>query len=201
MPRYASRPLNPLHPDPVETTVVSRALPLFVDHIERHPEGQLLDVGPVCGENIRFFASRTGKLYVCDLFQRLCQERRKGRSASRIWPELNYPVGSFEAVQVWDLADHLGDRDFAKLVELCFRMVKREGMLMMVAMGEGSELPSSSLYGIEEGFRLRVKSQPDLDLPVHYRHNHDLIAMLTPFKLVKSFIYRSGLREFLFEHP
>jgi hypothetical protein len=201
LPRYAERLLSQLHPDPAENTYTSSVLPLFVDYLERHPKGRLLDVGSVCGENIKFFASRVGKLYVCDLFQRLCRERRRGRSVSHIWPDLNYPVGSFEAVQVWDLGDHLEDRDFTRLVELCTLMVKPGGMLMLVAMGEGSGPPASNLYVIEEGFRLRVRSQPDLDPPLHHRHNRDLIAMLSPFKLVKSFIYRNGMREFLFEHP
>jgi hypothetical protein len=193
--------LQQTDPDPVGNTYASRVLPLFVGYLEQHPEGQMLDVGPVCGENIGFFASRVGKLYVCDLFQRLCQERRRGRSASHIWPDLNYPVGSFEAVQLWDLGDHLEDRDFARLVELCILMVKPGGMLMLIAAGEGSETRGSHSYVVAEGFRLRVRVEPDTELPVHYRHNRELIATLSPFHLVKSFIYRSGFREFLFEHP
>jgi hypothetical protein len=174
---------------------------LFVDHLERHREGKLLDVGPACGQNISFFASRVGKLYVFDLFHRLWEEKNRGRSASHIWPDLDYPVGSFEAIQLWDFGDHLEDRDFARLVELCILMVKPKGMLMLIAMGEGSDTTVSHSYMIREGFRLQVRSQPDLDLPLHHRHNRDLIAALSPFKLVKSFIYRSGFREFLFQHP
>lgn len=174
---------------------------MFVDYLEQHPGGKLLDVGPVCGGNIRFFASRVGKLYVCDLFQRLCQERKRGRSASHIWRDLNYPVGTFEAIQLWDLGDHLEDRDFARLVELCILMVKPKGMLMLIAVGEQSDPTFSSSFSIGEGFRLDVRVQPDLDLPLHHRHNRDLISAMSPFTLVKSFIYRSGLREFLFQHP
>jgi hypothetical protein len=193
--------LSQPHLNPAENTYASRVLPLFVDHLERHPEGKLLDVGPACGENISFFASRVGKLYVFDLFQRLCEERQRGRSASHIWPDLDYPVGSFEAIQLWDLGDHLEDREFARLVELCILMVKPKGMLMLIAMGEASDTTLSHSYMIGEGFRLQVRFQPDLDLPLHHRHNRDLIAILSPFKLVKSFIYRSGFREFLFQHP
>jgi hypothetical protein len=174
---------------------------LFVHHLEQNPGGKLLDVGPVCGENIRFFASRVGKLYVCDLFQRLSQERRKGRSTSHVWRDLNYPVSAFEAIELWDLADHLEDRDFARLVELCILMVKPKGMVMLIAAGEQSDPALSSFFTIREGFRLDVGVQPDLDLPLHHRHNRDLIARMNPFKLVKSYIFRSGIREFLFQHP
>lgn len=201
MPRYAEPLRSPFHPPPAEDAYTSRILPLFVAYLDDHPQGKLLDVGPVCGENIRFFASRVEKLYVCDLFQRLCQETRRGRSASHIWRELNYPVGSFEAVQLWDLGDHLEDRDFARLVELCVLMLKPRGMLMLIAMGEQADPAFSSSLAIGEASRLHVRAQPDLDLPRHHRHNRELIAMLSPFKLVKSFIYRNGLREFLFQHP
>ena len=202
MPRYAEPLRSPFHRDPPDAKAyTSRILPLFVEYLDDHPQGKLLDVGPVCGENIRFFASRVAKLYVCDLFQRLCQETRQGRSAGHIWRDLNYPVGSFEAVQLWDLGDHLEDRDFARLVELCVLMLKPKGMLMLVAMGEQADPTFSSSLAIGEAFRLHVRAQPDLDLPRHHRHNRELIAMLSPFKLIKSYIYRSGLREFLFQHP
>lgn len=202
MPRYAEPLRSPFHPDPpAEDAYTSRILPLFVEFLDDHPKGNLLDVGAVCGENIRFFASRVAKLYVCDLFQRLCQETKRGRSASHIWPDLNYPVGSFEAVQLWDLADHLEDRDFTRLVELCVLMLKPKGMMMLIAMGEQADPASSISLAIGEAFRLHFRAQPDMDLPRHYRHNRELIAMLSPFKLVKSFIFRNGLREFLFQRP
>jgi hypothetical protein len=158
-------------------------------------------VGPVCGENIRFFASRVAKLYVCDLFQRLRRETRRGRSESHVWRELNYPVGSFEAVQLWDLGDRLGDRDLARLVELCVLMLKPKGMLMLIAMGEQADPTFSSSLAIGEASRLYVRARPDQDLPRYHRHNRELIAMMSPFKLVKSFIFRNGLREFLFQRP
>ncbi len=176
---------------------------MFVAHVEKHPRGNLLDVGPVCGENIRFFASRTEKLYVCDLFQRLWQEMRQGRSASHIWRDLDYPVGSFDAVEMWNFGDHLEDRDLARFVELCILMLKPKGLLMLIAVGEqaSATLARTSTFTIREGLRFQMRAHPYMDLPCHHRHNHDLIAMLSPFKLVKSFIYRNGLREFLFQHP
>jgi hypothetical protein len=202
LPRYAESLRSPSQQDPPEAKAyTSRILPLFVEYLDHHPQGKLLDVGPVCGENIRFFASRVAKLYVCDLFQRLCQETRQGRSASHIWPDLDYPVGTFEAVQLWDLGDHLEDRDLARLVELCVLILKPKGMLMLVATGEQGDPTFSKSLAIGDAFRLHVRAQPDLVLPWHHRHNRELIAMLSPFKLIKSFIYRSGFREFLFQHP
>jgi hypothetical protein len=202
LPRFAEPLRSPLHSDPPDAKAyTSRVLPLFVEYLNQQPQGKLLDVGPVCGENIRFFASRVAKLYVCDLFRRLCQETRQGRSASHIWRDLNYPVGAFEAVQLWDLGDHLEDRDFTRLVELCVLMLKPKGMLMLIAMGEEADPSIPSSLAIGESFRLHARAQPDMDLPRYHRHNRELIAMMSPLKLVKSFIFRNGLREFLFQHP
>ena len=80
-------------------------------------------------------------------------------------------------------------------------MLKPKGMLMLFAMGEQEDPTFSSSLAIGDAFRLHVRAQPDLDLPRHHRHNRELIAMLSPFKLIKSYIYRSGLREFLFQPP
>jgi hypothetical protein len=202
LPRYAESRLSPFRSGPpAENAYTSRILPLFVEYLDDHPDGRMLDVGRVCGENIRFFASRVGKLYVCDLFQRLGEEKRRGRSASHIWQALDYPVGCFEAVQLWDLGDHLEDRELTRLVELCVLMLKPRGMLMLIAMGEQADPALSSSLAIGESFQLHLRAQPDLDLPRNHRHNRELIAMMSPFKLVKSFIFRNGLREFLFERP
>ncbi len=202
MPRHAESLHGPSRTDaPMESDYTSRILPLFVEYLESHPQGKLLDVGPVCGENIRFFASRAEKLYVCDLFRRLLQEMGKGRSASHIWRDLNYPVGSFDAIELWNFGDHLEDRDLARLVELCILMLKPKGLLMLIAVGEKAPTTFPSTFAIRDGFRFHVQARPELHLPRYHRHNRDLIAMLSPFKLVKSFIYRSGLREFLFQHP
>lgn len=201
MSKTAEPARSPSYGGPTERAYTSRILPIFVEYLEHHPGARLLDVGPVCGGNILFFASRVGKLYVCDLFHRLCQESRKGRSASHIWPELDYPVGAFEAVQLWNLGDHLADRDFTRLVELCILMLRPGGVLMLIAVGEEFGRFPPHAFVVGDGFRLEVRLQPDLELPLHHRHNRDLIAIMNPFKLVKSFIYRSGLREFLFEHP
>jgi len=202
LPRYAEPLRSSPHPGPsAEDTYTSRVLPLFVEYLDDHPQGKLLDVGPVCGENIRFFASRVAMTSRKIQVRLSCQETRQGRSVGHIWRDLNYPVGSFEAVQLWDLGDHLEDRDFARLVELCVLMLKPKGVLMLIAMGEQAEPTPSSTLAIGEAFRLHVRAQPDLDLTRRHRHNRELIAMLSPFRLVKSFIYRNGLREFLFQHP
>lgn len=187
--------------DIVPAGYTSNALRLFVEDIGRRPDSQVLDIGPVCGENISFFAQWMKKVYICDMFIRLDRDRRKGLPVSRIWRHLDYPPESFDGIVMWDLCDHLDDREVDRLVKLCHIMVKPGGIVILSAPGKQEVdlvQPAVNCFVIQDGFRLLSRRQPHLDLPVYNRPNRDVLAMLVPFDPAKSFTARSGLREFLF---
>jgi len=186
-----------LERDPADYT--SNVLRLFVEAIERRQEVQVLDVGPVCGENISFLAHRVRRLYVCDMFLRVDRDRRKGVPLSWTWQHLDYPPQSFDGILLWDLVDHLDDREVVRLVELCRTMVRPSGMVTVFVLGEHVLSHVVNSFVIGDGFRLHLRPQPHLDLPLHVRQNQEVLSLLTPFIPVKSFIYRNGLREFLFQ--
>ena len=48
-------------------------------------ELQLLDMGPVCEENILYFSQRVKRFHVCDMFIRMDRSRREGKSINTIW--------------------------------------------------------------------------------------------------------------------
>lgn len=193
--------MNQPYTQKIDTIYKSLVLSLVVGHLERHPEGVMLDVGPVCGDNIALFASLVKKLYIHDLFRQLSQGRLKGSANHSIWQDFCYPLEAFDAVQAWDLCDHLDDRDFASFIELCALMMKPKGVMMLVAASEAPSPTTLNLYAIEEGLRLQVRPLSDAAPPFYHRHNRDLIDLMKPLRFVKSFIYQNGFREFLFEHP
>jgi hypothetical protein len=174
-------------------------LPMFVDGLKQRQESQMLDVGPGCSENINFFARRVKRLYVCDMFLRLERDRRKGIAPNRAWRHLDYTPESFDGIILWDLGNRLDDKDMARIVELCHTMMKPMGMLMISALGEKEILPVVNSFVIGDDFQVHLRPQPHLDLLFHDRQNRDLLALLSPFTAIKSFIYRNGLREFLFQ--
>jgi len=133
------------------------------------------------------------------MFLRLNRDRLNGVPPSRIWRHLDYPPQTFDGIQLWDLLDRLDDREAGRLVELCHTMVKPKGMVIVFALGEQPSPSQLNAFAIGEEFRMSVRPQPHLDLPTNFYHNRQVIAMMAPFSLVKSFIYRSGLREFLFQ--
>lgn len=184
-----------LHP----TGHTSNVLQLFAEGLERVKESQVLDVGPVCGDNISFLAQRVRRLYICDMFFHLERDRREGLPPTQVWRYLDYPPQSFDGILLWNLVDHLGDQQVARLVEVCHDMVRPGGIVLVFLMGE--QVVGSVVYSfvIKDRFQLHIRPQPHLHLPQHVRKNREVLANLAPFTLVKAFLYHNGVREFFFQ--
>ena len=169
----------------------------YVEILAQSATAQVLDLGPVCEENIIYFARRVKRFHVCDMFLRLNRSRRKGLPSKRVWEHLDYASHSFAGINLWDFMDHLNDDQVGRLVELCHTLLKPRGM-MLVTSFEAQSAPSQiNSFVIKDRYRLTFRLQAHLDLPWHYRSNRSLTHMLSAFPSVKSFLYRNGIREFL----
>lgn len=177
----------------------SNALKLFMEHLHQQPQGSVLDIGPVCQENIRFFAGRVLKHYVCDMFIRLDRRIRKGDRVDQIWKELDYHPESFDGILVWELADRLDEQDVNRLVTLCHSMLKPGGMAVVMVMGDQIASSETRSFVVGQNYRIYLRPQPHLDLPLRGRRNRDVLSMMAPFIPAKSFICRPGFMEFLFQ--
>jgi hypothetical protein len=194
------------HPIDPETRLIpdgysSEILQQLIHMLERRRNEQILDMGPVCGENIMFFAQRMKRFYVCDMFVRLDRELRAGRNPADIWKHLDYPASSFDGIQLWDFCDHLADRELTSLLRLCHTLLNPEGLLMFTAFEKPIAPVSIHTFVIGHDFRIDFRSQAHLKLPWYCRHNRALMSLLENFRHLKSFRYRNGIREFLFEKP
>ena len=193
-PRYSDT-------EPFPESYNSTILRLFVETLERWREVQILELGPVCQENIMFFADRMHRHYVCDMFLRLQLERGRKAGGGDAFSHLDYPPRSFDGIQLWDLADHLEDNQVNRLVKRCFDMLRSTGLLMLIAF-EKKPIPDKiNTFVIGPDCLLNVREQQHLQLPWYCRHNRALMSLLADFNIVKSFRYRNGLREFLFKKP
>ena len=179
----------------------STILKEFVDTLEDLEDAQTLDMGPVCQENITFFALRMGKHYVCDMFLRIKQEKHKGLHPDGGWKQLDYPDRNFDGIQLWDLCDHLEDDDVNRLVALCYAMLRATGLLMLMAFEKKPVSSIVNTFVIGQDYRVDIRPQPHLELPWQFRHNRALTSLLSNFTIVRSFRYHSGIREFLFKKP
>lgn len=159
----------------------------------------MLDVGPICGDNINFFAQRVKKLFVCDMFLKFHKTRRKEKPSTHAWEHLDYPAESFDGIVLWELMDRLDDHDAEMGAELCHKIIRPGGLLVLFVPGD--QVVSRGMYSfvIEADFRLRIRNQPHIELPYHRRQSRDILTILAPFIQLRSFIYRNGYKEFLFQ--
>ena len=179
----------------------STILELFVESLARWSDVRILDAGPVCQENITFFARKIQRHYACDLFSRLHRELGEQPRPGKLFWDLDYPSGSFDGIQLWDLIDHLDDDQVRRLVTRCFEMLRSTGLLMLIALEKKPEPALINAFVIGRNYRLDLRRQPHLELPWYGRHNRALQSLLAEFEIIKSFRYINGLREFLFKKP
>ncbi len=169
-----------------------------MEGLGKEGRGQILDLGPVCGDNINLLARRVRRLCVCDIFFHLGQRARSNDPLDRVWRHLDYPPGSFEGILLWDLIDRLEDHDAQEVVKRCYSMARTGGMVMILAQGGPTPSKVVNTFVIIQGYQLYLRPKHHLELPVYVRQNREVMEMLAPFTLINSFIYRNGTREFLF---
>jgi hypothetical protein len=170
---------------------------VFTEQVEKRQNAQVLDLGPVCGENISFFGQRVKRLFVCDMFLRLDLAHRGGLPLSQVWQHLDYPSQSFDGIMLWGLIEYLDNDEVHKLLDLCNTMLKPLGTILAVVQDEYAVASEINSYVIAEDFGVYLRPQPHLKLPWRRRHNRALLAIVAPFSPIKSFIYRDGIREIL----
>ena len=194
-----NRPLKDTNTKPETTGYTSNILKLFIEGLEDQPQKQVLDVGPACHENIIFFTRHVKRLYICDMFFNLMRCLSKKRPVSQIWKHLDYPSESFDGILLWELTDRLNEQEAVEFVELCYKMLKPGGMVVVFVLGEQSVSSVVNTFVVGKDFRVHLRQQPHLHLPLSDRQNRDVLAMMAPFTPVKSYVCRHGLREFLFK--
>lgn len=179
----------------------SKMCRLFVQSCRRTAESQILDLGPICEENIEFFGSRVKRLFVCDMFSRLQRCRQAKGSVDKIWNILDYPRESFDGILLWDLVDRLGNKETDNLVRLCHRMIKPKGMIMLTSFSRQIFLPDVNTFVVKNNFDVSFRPQYHLKLYVTYRTNREIMTMFSLLSPVKAQLNKNGFREFLLERP
>ena len=172
-------------------------LQMYVKILEKSATAEVLDLGPVCEENIIYFARRMKRFHVCDMFLRLKRNKREGLPSIRVWKHLDYASHSFDGINLWDFIDHLNDDEIGRFLGLCHSLLKPRGMMIITSFEEQPAPSPINSFVIQDNYRLTFRLQNHLDLPWYYRSNRALTHMLSAFPSVKSFLYRNGIREFL----
>ena len=177
----------------------SRICKLFADSLEHCSDPQVLDVGPVCEENIMFFSKRVKRLFVCDIFSRLHQSRRKKKPFNKVEQILDYPERSFDGILLWDLVDRLDEAEAKDLIRVLQMMIRPGGTLMIAALSRQTFLTDVNTFVMGKDFHITFRPQKHLDLYMNHRHNREIMTMFSPLSLAKAQINKTGFREFLLQ--
>ena len=176
----------------------SKACKMFIESLGGKTEPQVLDIGPVCGENINFFARRARRLFVCDQFSRLHQHRIENSEKGKTWEELDYPSHSFDGILMWDLVDRLDHDEAVNLIHQCCTLLRPQGVLLVMAYARQTLLPDVHTFVVAREYQVSFRPQQHLKLHVRCRHNRELMTMFSPLSLVKGQLNQNGFREFVF---
>jgi hypothetical protein len=185
------------HAEPSLADYTSMMLKAYFENLNQSSVAEILDVGPVCEENITYFAQRVKRFHVCDMFLRLDRNRHKGWSIKKVWEHLDYAPHSFDGINLWHFIDHLNNSEIGRLVNLCHALLIPKGMMIITSFEEQWAPSQIHSFVIKEGDQVTFRLQNHLDLPRYYHSNRIITDMLSKFVIVKSFIYRNGVREFL----
>jgi len=177
---------------------VSRVLQLFLELLDRGGETCVLDVGPILGDNISFFSRKVLKFHVCDLFRRLNDCVRRKRPLQEAWQDLHYPAAHFNGILMWDLCDHLDSTQVSGWIRTAETWLKPQGMAVVISRNLSEPQDPFNAFCIQEDFRLALKPFARMRFPEYPRQNREIMALLPGFVSVRSFIYRNGIREYLF---
>lgn len=125
-------------PEPHLSDYTSKALRLFLEALEQVRESRVLDVGPVCGDNITFLAQRLKRLYICDMLFHLRRDPCEILPPNQGWKYLDYPSQSFHGILLWNLVDHLDNWEVGRMAELCYDMLKPGGLVLASLTGKSA---------------------------------------------------------------
>jgi len=189
------------HTDADPSAYRSMMLRAYLELLDQYQAEQILDIGPICQENIRFFAQRVRRLYVCDMFLRLAREwdPETQQPQERVWRHFDYAPNTFHGIHLWELPDHLNDEGVKRLAGLCHTMLKPGGLVAVSAFESQSAPLQISAFVVDNNLYLRQRPQSHINFPWHFRQNRELTTLMQPLTTANAFRYRNGVREFLFQ--
>jgi len=179
----------------------SRMLKHYVGLLAKCPKSEILDIGPVCGSNVTFFAALAGRLHVHDVVTRTPPVMPPSAWATYIIESLTYEKNSLDGIHLWDLYDHIDNASIAPVVQKVSSLLKPRGLLVMIASNTSGQQHFSQYLKVNEECNATLQRSMVHRLSYYYRTNREIEKVLKPLEQICSSICMSGVREFLFRRP
>jgi hypothetical protein len=184
-----------------DTAHGSRMLKQYVKLLARCYNPEILDMGPVCGNNISFFLDYAAKLHVYDVLAHTNDNSRQPGLAFLI-KNLTYKKNSLDGIHLWDMHDHLDNKTFGSMLSELSLLLKPHGLLVMISSNVVlGQQPFFQYLKTDKDLTVMLQKDRSRRLPYFYRTNRDIEKVMKPFERIGSYICTNGVREFLFRRP
>lgn len=183
----------------------SRIFPRFLAAISQLEHPVLVDLGPVIGSNVAFFAERRGcKIFIEDIYSDLERHTRQRTTAdlpSVLDRRFGEREGSVDGVLCWDVFDYL-DRPAAQaLAGRLVRMLRPGGALLGFFGTAEVERSHFTKFVIVDEAHLRHRLHGVSNSRTRVMANRDIIRLFDGLDVVESVLLQANTREILFRKP
>jgi hypothetical protein len=189
--------------DPVFST---KALGKFFAQLRGRSQPALLDLGPVVGTNVTYFAEQLAcKVYVEDLYTDIDRHYRQGQAAAM--PEFlrkRFPQadGSVDGILCWDVLDYLNRTAAQVLASQLTRLLRVEGALLgFFGTQPAPDDPRFTKYVVVDEANLRHRAYPASIGRQQVLQNRDILKLFDGLRVSDSFLLQTNFREILFKKP
>jgi len=181
----------------------SNGLKHFVSTLPSERRLQALELGRISEANVNFLAERGCKIHSVDLLASFDRAKRElglesieAEHAERFVGEyLNFRIGQFDAILVWDALEHLDGELLAATMARLTRILRPGGGLLAFFHSQTrGEMVEVYDYRIMDGETLTLSRRDWRRLP-HTFNNRNLERLFADFHSVKFFLTRDHLRE------
>jgi hypothetical protein len=179
--------------------IESRMLKRYMRALAERERPEVLDLGPVSGNNISFFLGHNARLHLCDVFSRSAHRLARKSDADDLFSHVDITDGSLDGIHLWDMPDHIDNHSLSILVNKLHALLKPDGIMMMIASTVSVQQPFPLYFVIREDNAVVLDKMTTWRLPYFYRTNREIERCLKPFHQLNSFICTNGVREFLFK--
>jgi hypothetical protein len=203
-------------PQMQETTRISNGLKEFLWNLDGLGRGTLLDMGPAWQTTLNFFIERGFRVTSDDLlrdwadFQQEALANKKEASTPEEFAErtpeamgkrfleqnLQYGVGSFDALLLWDSLDYLEPALVKQVVPHLTEMLRPGGVVL--GMFHSKKPEGFQRYRVMDTNTLQVLSAKAILPAQKPLQNREIQELFGRFRTMKSFVGRDQLRETLF---
>jgi SAM-dependent methyltransferase len=190
----------------------SQVLRAFLDTLANGERPEILDLGPVRGDNIQFFCDLGFKVHAFDLWDALpvgvaeAGESGEGPLEEKLYwkveEDFHFPDGSLAGVLCWDILDHMEFKSAYSLIQRIKRSMREGGLLLsFFNMRRMNGTPMGRGYRILD--REHVELVPGDTRPAarHVHQNGDIMKLFAGFKILYFYFLRNNLRELLVQKP